>query len=416
MKNATARGNRSVVSALVAAALAALVGPAQAQAISDDVVKIGVLTDMGGPNSDFSGQGSVEAARLAIEDVGGSVRGKKVELVSSDHQNKADIASATARRWYDAEQVDMITDLVGSPNSLAVVELGKQLKRVTMVTGGYSSRLTNDACSPYNVHFQIDTVALSSTPRLLTQRGASTWFFVTADYAFGRSMEKDATAAIEEAKGKVIGGVKHPFNNPDFSSFMLQAQASGAKMVALANAGGDMINSVKSANEFGLTRTDKQSVMAMAFLITDVHALGLEMAQSLYTIEGFYWDMDEQTRAFAQRYYKRMNKMPSAIQAATYSATLTYLKAVEATGSDDAEAVMKQMKSTPVNDVYARNATIRQDGRLLKDLYLVQVKKPAESTKPWDYYHIRATVPAEQAFQPLSKSTCPGIAVRAAGN
>ncbi len=399
----TARIRRT--SALLAA-LALATSQAFAQGFSDDVIKIGVLTDMNGPNSDFAGRGSFEAARLAVEDIGGSIAGKRIEVIQSDHQNKADIASATARRWFDNEQVDMITDMVSSPVSLAVVEIGKQKKRVTMVTGGYSSRLTNDDCSPYAVHHQVDTIALSSTPRLLTKRGADTWFFVTADYAFGRSMEKDATAAIEEAKGRVLGSVKHPFNNTDFSSFMLQAQASGAKMVALANAGGDMINSVKAANEFGLTKSDKQSVMAMAFLITDVHALGLDVAQGLYTIEGFYWDADAETRRFAERFFKRMNKMPSAIQAATYSATLTWLKAVRAAGTDDATVVMARMKADPVDDMYARNARIREDGRLMKDLFLVQVKKPGESKRPWDYYHVRSTVPADEAFQPLSKSTC----------
>jgi branched-chain amino acid transport system substrate-binding protein len=377
-----------------------------AQGISDDVIKIGVLSDMNGPNSDFAGRGSYEAARLAVEDMGGSIGGKRIEVVQADHQNKPDIASTIARRWIDNEQVDMITDMVSSPVALAVVEIGRIKKRVTMVTGGYSSRLTNDDCSPYSVHHQIDTVALSSTPRLLTKRGADTWFFVTADYAFGRSMEKDATAAIEEAKGRVLGSVKHPFNNTDFSSFMLQAQSSGAKMIALANAGGDMINSVKAANEFGLTKSDKQSVMAMAFLITDVHALGLDIAQGLYTIEGFYWDADAETRKFAERYFKRMNKMPSSIQAATYSSTLTWLKAVKAAGTDDATTVMARMKADPVDDMYARNARIREDGRLMKDLYLVQVKQPGESKRAWDYYNVRSIVPAQEAFQPLSKSTC----------
>lgn len=380
-----------------------------AAGVSDDVVRVGVLTDLSGQNSDFAGMGSVEAARLAAEDMGGMAAGKKIEVVYTDHLNKADVASVKARKWFDVDGVDMITDLVSSPTSLAVVEIGREKKRITMVTGGYSSRLTNDDCSPYSVHYQIDTIALANTPRLLTKNGADTWFFVTADYAFGRSMEKDATAMIEAENGKVIGSVKHPFNNSDFSSYLVQAQASGAKMVALANAGGDMINSVKAANEFGLTKSANQSVTAMAFLLTDVHALGLEMAQNLYTIEGFYWDSNPETRKFSERFYKRMNKMPSAIQAATYSATLTYLRAVDAAGTDDAAVVMKQMKSTPVNDFFAPNGTIREDGRLLKDLYVVQVKKPSESKKPWDYYNIRATVPAAEAFQPLAKSTCPYV-------
>ncbi|KQR77160.1 ABC transporter permease [Burkholderia sp. Leaf177] len=382
---------------------------AQNPRISDDVVRIGVLTDLTGLYSDFSGKGSVEAVRMAVEDFGGTVAGKKIDVVYADHQNKADVASSKAREWFDQGHVDMITDLVGSSPSLAVVEIGRQKQRVVMVTGAYSSRLTNDACSPYTVHYQIDTVALASTPKLLVKRGGDSWFFITADSAFGKAMEKDATAVIVGNKGKVLGSAKHPFNASDFSSFMLQAQASGAKMIALADAGGDMINAVKAANEFGVTRSGKQSVVAMAFLLTDVHSLGLPLAQNLYTIEGFYWDANAETRKFSERFFKRMNKMPTAIQAAGYSATLTYLKAVKATGTDDSAIVMKQMKSAPVNDIYAHNGTIREDGRLLKDLYLVQVKTPAESKKPWDYYNIRATVPAADAFQPLSSSTCPMI-------
>ncbi|WP_345817068.1 ABC transporter substrate-binding protein (plasmid) [Paraburkholderia sp. PREW-6R] len=380
---------------------------AQTSRISDDVVRIGVLTDLSGIYSDFAGKGSVEAVRMAVEEFGGKVAGKPIDVVFADHQNKADIASTKAREWFDQQHVDMITDLVGSSPSLAVVEIGRQKQRVVMVTGAYSSRLTNDACSPYTVHYQIDTVALASTPKLLVQHGADSWYFITADSAFGKAMEQDATAVIVANKGRVVGSAKHPFNASDFSSYVTQAQASGAKMIALADAGGDMINAVKAANEFGVTKSGKQSVVAMAFLLTDVHSLGLPLAQNLYTIEGFYWDTDDKTRQFAQRFYKRMNKMPTAIQAAAYSATLTYLKAVAATGTDDSAAVMKQMKSAPVDDLYAHHGTIREDGRLMKDLYLVQVKTPAESKKPWDYYNIRAVIPADQAFQPLSKSTCP---------
>lgn len=382
---------------------------AQTPKISDDVVRIGVLTDLTGLYSDFAGKGSVEAVRMAAEDFGGKVAGKPIDVVVGDHQNKADVASMKAREWFDQGKVDMITDLVGSSPSLAVVEIGRQKQRVVMVTGAYSSRLTNDACSPYTVHYQIDTVALASTPKLLVQHGADSWYFITADSAFGKAMESDATAVIVGNKGKVVGSVKHPFNASDFSSIVLQAQASGAKMIALADAGGDMINAVKTANEFGITKSGKQSVVAMAFLLTDVHSLGLPLAQNLYTIEGFYWDADAKTRQFSERFYKRMNKMPTAIQAAAYSATLTYLKAVAATGSDDSAIVMKQMKSAPVDDIYAQHGTIREDGRLIKDLYLVQVKTPAESKRPWDYYNIRATVKGADAFQPLSKSTCPMI-------
>lgn len=382
---------------------------AQGPGISDDVIRIGVLTDLSGQYSDFAGKGSIEAVKMAIEEMGGAVGDRKIEIVSADHQNKADVASAKAREWFDSQKVDMITDLVGSAPSLAVAEIGKQKQKVVMVSGAYSPRLSNESCSPTTAHWQIDTVALASTPKFLVKQGLDTWFFVSADYAFGQAMQKDATAVIEQAKGRVLGSVKHPFNASDFSSFMLQAQASGAKAIALANAGGDMINAVKAANEFGITKSTKQSVIAMAFLLTDVHSLGLPLAQGLYTIEGFYWDTDAESRSFGERFYKRVNKMPTAIQAAGYSAALTYLKAVKASGTDDALAVMKQMRSMPIDDVYARRATLREDGRLMKDMMLVQVKKPAESKKPWDYYNIRAKVTAEEAFQPLSKSTCPGV-------
>jgi branched-chain amino acid transport system substrate-binding protein len=390
-------------------ALAAAGAAAQKPGISDDVVRIGVLTDLSGIYSDFAGQGSIEAVKLAVEDMGGTVAGKKIEVISADHQNKADVGASKAREWFDAQKVDMITDLVGSAPSLAVVEVARQKQRVVMVSGAYSSRLTNDACSPYTVHHQIDTVALTGTPRLLVKQGADSWFFLTADYAFGQAMEKDATEVIKAAGGKVVGGVKHPFNASDFSAFLLSAQASGAKMIALANAGGDMVNAVKAARELGVGSDGKQSIVAMAFLLTDVHALGLQRAQGLYTVEGFYWDRNDETRKFGARFFQRMKKMPTSIQAAAYSAALTYLKAVNATGTDNADAVMKQMKSTPINDIYATNGTIRADGRLMKDVYLVQVKKPAESVKPWDYYNVRATIPAAEAFQPLSKSGCPMV-------
>ncbi|MES2535720.1 MAG: ABC transporter substrate-binding protein, partial [Pseudomonadota bacterium] len=298
-------------------ALASAGAWAQSSGISNGVVKIGVLTDLNAMYSDFAGKGSVEAVKMAVEDFGGSIAGKKIEVVSADHQNKADIASSKAREWFDAGQVDMITDLVGSSPSLAVVEVGKQKQRVIMVTGAYSSRLTNDSCSPYTVHHQIDTVALASTPKLLVKQGADSWYFITADYAFGHAMERDATEVIKASNGKVLGSIKHPFNAPDFSSFVTQAQASGAKMIALANAGGDMINAIKAANEFGIGKTSKQNIVAMAFLLTDVHSLGLPLAQGLYTIEGFYWDADAQTRKFAERFYKRMNKMPTAPETAS---------------------------------------------------------------------------------------------------
>ncbi|WP_076997925.1 ABC transporter substrate-binding protein [Variovorax sp. KK3] len=403
----------ATVAAIPATAQTAPAAPAapatKAIGISDDVIRIGVLTDLSGLFSDFAGKGSIAAVKMAVDEMGGQINGRKIEIVTADHQNKADVASAKAREWFDSQKVDMITDLVGSAPSLAVAEIGKQKQKVVMVSGAYSPRLTNESCSPTTAHWQLDTVALASTPKFLVKQGMDSWYFVSADYAFGQAMEQDATKVIEAAGGKVVGSVKHPFNAPDFSSYMLRAQSSGAKAIALANAGGDMINAVKAANEFGVNKSGKQNVIAMAFLLTDVHALGLPLAQGLYTIEGFYWDSDPASRQFGERFYKEVKKMPTAIQAAGYSAALTYLKAVKAAGTDDALTVMKQMRSMPIEDVYAGRATLREDGRLMKDMMLVQVKKPGDSKKPWDYYDIRAKVTAEEAFQPLSKSACPTV-------
>jgi len=376
----------------------------------DDVVRIGVLTDLSGPYSDYTGNGSVEAVRMAAEDFGGKVAGKRIDVVIADHQNNADIASTKAREWFGEGGVDMILDLVGSPTALAVSEIGRQKQRVVMVTGAYSSRLTNDACSPFTVHYQIDNIALASVPKLLMQHGACSWYFIAGDNAFSKAMKEDASAGIVASNGKILASAEHPSNASDFSSYIQQAQSSGAKMIAIADAGGDMINAVKAANESGVTTSSNQSLVAMLLSLIDVHLLGLPLTQNIYTIESFYWDTDDETRQFAQRFYKRMATMPTAIQAANYSATLTYLKAVATTGTNDSAAVMKQMKSTPVDDIYVRHGTIREDGRLMKELYLVQVKTPSESKKPWDYYNIRAVVQADAAFQALSKSTCPTVA------
>lgn len=377
--------------------------------ISDDVVRIGVLTDLSGPYSEYTGKGSVEAVRMAAEDFGGKVAGKCIDIVIADHQNNADIASTKANEWFGEGRIDMILDLVGSPTALAVSEIGRQKQRVVMVTGAYSSRLTNDACSPFTVHYQIDNIALASVPKLLVQHGAGSWYFIAGDNAFSKAMEEDASAGIVASNGKILGRTEHPSNASDFSSYIQQAQSSGAKMIAIADAGGDMISAIKAANESGVTTSGNQSVVAMLLSLTDVHRLGLPLTQNIYTIESFYWDTDDETRQFAQRFYKRMAKMPTAIQAANYSATLTYLKAVAATGTDDSATVMKQMKGTPVNDIYVHHGTIREDGRLMKELYLVQVKTPSESKKPWDYYNTRGVVQADAAFQKPSKLTCPAV-------
>jgi branched-chain amino acid transport system substrate-binding protein len=400
---------RKLINTLVAGAIASLcVGPALAQQgkVSDGVVKIGVLTDMSGLYSDLGGKGSAIAAQMAIDDFGGKVLGAPIQVISADHQNKADVGAGKAREWFDAEKVDMITDLLNSGVGIAAAKVAEQKKRITMNVGAASTRLTNEDCNPYSIHYAYDTWALANgTGRAIVKQGGDSWFFLTADYAFGHSLEKDTADVVKANGGKVLGQVRHPLNASDFSSFLLQAQSSKAKIVGLANAGGDTINSIKAANEFGITKN--QSLAGLLVFITDVHSLGLPTAQGMLFTEGFYWDLNDETRKFGKRFFDKAKKMPSMIHAGVYSATLSYLKAVQAAGTDDADAVMAKLKSTPINDVFAKDGRIRADGRMVHEMYLVQVKKPAESKYPWDYYHIKATIPAEEAFQPLSKSTCP---------
>lgn len=401
--------NKSIPSKIALACLSAFtLGGAQAQTgISDDVVRLGVLTDMASLYSDFSGKGSVEAVKMAVEDFGGKVLGKPIEVVSADHQNKPDIAAAKAREWFDVNKVDAILNVVSSGTAMSVSEVGRQKSKMVLVTGAYTSRLTNEGCTPYTVHYQIDTNALTNTPKALVEQGADSWYFLTADYVFGQTMERDASDAIRSGGGKVLGSVKHPLNTLDFSSFLLQAQSSAAKFIGLANAGGDTIASIKAANDFGLTRGGKQSLVAMALFLSDVHALGLPVSQGIYTTASFYWDRDAESRAWSERFFKRMNKMPSEVQAADYSGALTYLKAVAAAGTDDPKAVLAKLRELPVNDIFASNGRVREDGRLVKDIYLVQVKTPGESKRTWDYFNVRATIPGAQAFPPIEKSTCP---------
>jgi branched-chain amino acid transport system substrate-binding protein len=374
--------------------------------ISGDVVKVGVLTDMSGIYSDPGGQGSVVAARLAAEDFGGSVLGKKIEIVFADHQNKADVGAGRAREWLDRDGVDMITDALNSAVALAVSKLVTEKKRVFMNTGAASTRLTNEDCSAYLIHHTYDTYALANgTGRAVVKQGGDTWFILSADYAFGHSLEKDTAEVVKSTGGKVLGQVRHPLNTSDFSSFLMQAQSSGAKIVGLANAGGDTIKSIKAAKEFGITKN--QALAGLLVNITDVHALGLDAAQNMYVTEAWYWDLNDDTRSWARRFFEKTKKMPSMIHAGTYSATLMYLNAVRATGTDDADAVMKWLKSNTHSDMFGKNMKVREDGRLMHDMYLLQVKQPAESKSPWDYYHLRQTIPAEQAFRPLAQSKCP---------
>ena len=388
--------------------IGASVTVAQQGKVSDDVVKIGVLTDLSGLYADISGKGSVEAVKMAVEDFGGKVLGKPIEVIFADHQNKADIASIKAREWIDTEKVDMIQDLVSSATAIAAVKVAAEKKRIAIVNGAASSRLSNEDCTAYSIHYTYDTVALANgTGKAVVKQGGDTWFFLTADYAFGKSLEKDVTEVVKANGGKVLGSVAHPLNTSDFSSFLLQAQSSGAKIIGLANAGGDTINSIKAANEFGILKSGKQRLAGLLVFITDVHALGLPATQGLYATEGFYWDLNDETRKWSDRFFKRTGKMPSMVQAGDYSSTMHYLKAVQAAGTDDSDAVIKKMKETPVNDFFAKNGQIREDGRMVHDMYLVQVKTPAESKKPWDYYNVRATIPGNEAYRPLALSTCP---------
>jgi branched-chain amino acid transport system substrate-binding protein len=397
---------KSIVAALAAGlAFAASSGAANAQ-ISDDVVKIGVLTDMSSLYADATGKGSLVAVEMAVADYGGKVKGKPVEVVSADHQNKPDVGVNIARNWYDNEKVDAIFDVPTSSVALPISALTREKNKIHINSGGGSSDLTGSACSPNTVHWTYDTYALSNVAgKAMVKRGEDTWFFVTADYAFGAALERDAANVVKESGGKVLGDVRHPLNSSDFSSFLLQAQASKAKVVAFANAGGDTINALKQASEFGLK--DNQKLIALLLEITDVHSLGLKDAQGLIMTDAFYWDRDDESRAFSKRFMDKVGHMPTMIQAGLYSATMHYLKAIEAIGTDDAPKVMAQMRAMPVNDFFTKNGKIRIDGRMVHDMYLWEVKKPEESKSEWDLYKLLATVPGDEAFRPLDKGGCP---------
>src|SRR5215468_751303 len=400
-KNTGRRKMKSVWMAAVAVGSLVLAAPASAQG-----VKIGILNDQSGVYADYGGKWSVEAAKMAIEDFGGEVLGHKIELVTADHQNKPDLATSIARRWYDVENVDMITELTTSSVALAIHELSKEKKKVDIVVGAATSRLTGDACQPYGFHWAYDTRALAvGTGGALTKAGGDTWFFLTADYAFGYALEKDTTDVVNSNGGKVLGSVRVPLNSSDFSSFLLQAQSSKAKIVGLANAGLDTTNSIKQAAEFGIVKGG-QKLAALLMVLSDVHGLGLEAAQGLVLTEGFYWDHDDASRAFSERFFKRTNRMPSMIHAGTYSAVLSYLKAVKAAGTKDSDAVAKKLKELPVDDAFAKGKVL-ENGRMVHDLYLFEVKKPSESKKPWDYYKQLAVIPGDKAFFTAKESGCP---------
>lgn len=390
--------------------LAAAIGtaaPAQAQdKISGGVVKIGVLTDLSGIYMDNVGPGSVTATKYAIEDFGGKVLGKPIELVTADHLNKADVGANRAREWFDRDGVDVVTELGNSAVALAVMNIAQEKNRMSMVTGAGATRITGEDCKATNVQWVYDTYALAKVGTLpLVQSGVKSWYFITADYAFGHSLENDGMRFIKSAGGTVAGSIRYPFPGNDFSSFLVSAQASKSDAVVFASAGGDLQNEIKQANEFGLSKNQK--LVAMLMSITDVHGVGLPAAQGMHYAETFYWDMDDDTRKFARRFQKDMGKMPTALQAGQYSAVLNYLRAVERAKSDQVEDVMKALKEMPINDLFARNARLREDGKLLHDFYLISVKSPQQSKEAWDYYNIVKTVSGNDAYIPLSESACP---------
>ena len=396
---------RRIMCAAFAVALAAFaVEPSRAQQAP---LKIGVLSDFSSVYSDIGGQGNVEATRMAIEDFGGQMFGKPIDMVSADVLNKPDVASTIARKWWETEGVDMIIDLPTSATALAVMELSKQYEKIMIVTDAASSDITGKSCSPYTAHWTYDTYANAHTVgSAIVKNGGDTWFFLTADYVFGHSVERDTGDVVKAAGGKVLGSVKHPLNTADFSSFLLQAQASKAKIIGLANGGGDTINAIKQAGEFGIV-AGGQNLAAIVMFISDVHSLGLKLAQGLIVTEAYYWDLNDRTRAFGRRFLERVKRMPTMNQAATYSATLHYLKAVQAAGTRDTKTVMAKMRELPVKDAFTDNGVLREDGRMVHSMYLFQVKKPEESKAPWDYYKLLAEVPADQAFRPLKDGGCP---------
>lgn len=387
--------------------LAALTAASSVHAnVSDEVIRIGVLTDMQGPYSDIGGKGSVTAAKMAIADFGGTVLGKKIEVVVGDHQNKTDIGATTVLKWFDNDKVDAIFELNNSALHVAAARIATQKNKIIINTGAAAASITGEHCSPMSVHYTYDTYALaSSTTKAMMEQGAKNFYTIAVDYALGAALAKDIAEASKKSGGTIVGSTRHPLNASDFSSFVLQAQSSKADVIALANAGGDTINTIKAAKQF--QATDKQKLMASILYINDVHNLGLDVAQGMFASTAFYWDRNDETRAWSRRFFKEHNKMPAQPHAGIYSAVLTYLKAVQAAGTDESSAVMAAMRKEPINDMFAKGAHIREDGRMVHDMYLVKVKSPAESKYAWDYYKVVATIPGDKAFRPLSESSCP---------
>lgn len=403
------RISKTLHNALLAATAFGAMGalPAASQTPASDKVVIGALVDMTGTYSRLGGPGMVKAVEMAVEDFGGKVNGKPIEVISADYQNKVDITSAVARRWLDNENVNMIIESTDSASALALFKLGEEKKRIIIAAGSASSALTNAACMPYGIHYTYDTYALATgTGSAIVKEGGKDWFFITADYAFGHALEGDTARVVTEGGGKVLGTVRAPLNTPDFSSYLLRAQSSKAQVVGLANAGADFVNSVKQASEFGITQSG-QSLAAMLVFITDLKALGLQVSQGLKFTTGFYWDRNDETRAYGQKFYAKMKAQPSMVQAGAYSATMHYLNAVKAVGSTDTEKVNTWMRENKINDFFAKNGTIRADGRMVHEMYLAEAKKPSESRGDWDLMKILRAIPGEEAFRPLAQSTCP---------
>lgn len=394
---------RELTAAGLGIASCALARPALAQ--DSGPIRIGVLTDMSGQFADQSGEGAVAAIRMAVQDCGGQLLGRPVEVVVADHQNRPDVAVARAREWYDRGGVHLIGNLINSAVALAVAGVARERNRIAIVNGSGSSRITNEGCTPNSIHYAYDTVALArGTANALLREGKTSWFFLTADYAFGHALESDTIDVVRAAGGRVTGTVRYPVESADLSSFLLRAQGSGAEVVAIAGSGTVFINAVKAAHEFGLRR--RQTVVGLLTWLPDVHALGLQVAQGMVLTNGFYWDRDDATRAWAQRFFAVRNRMPHMGDAGDYSSTMHYLRAVQAAGTLDAAAVMAKMRGTPIEDFFAAGGRIRADGRMVHDMYVYEVKRPEESARPWDYYKLRATIPAAEAYRPLEQSAC----------
>jgi branched-chain amino acid transport system substrate-binding protein len=389
---------------LACAATLGAVAPAHAQ-ISGDTIKIGIITDMSGLYSDIDGAGGVEAIRMAVADMGGNIAGKKIEVLYADHQNKADVAAAKAREWFDTQGVDMLIGGTNSGTALAMAKVAAEKKKVFIAIGAATAALTNEQCNPYTVHWAYDTVALAKgTGNAVVKQGGKTWYFLQADYAFGAQLQNDTSNVVKAAGGTIVGSVKHPLSASDFSSFLLQAQGSKAQILGLANAGGDTINSIKAANEFGITKTMK--LAGLLVFINDIHSLGLKTTQGMYLTDSWYWNRDAETRAWSRKFFEKFKRMPSSIQAGDYSAALNYLQAVKAINSDDADKVLAKMRATKINDVFAKGGFIRGDGRMVHDMYLMQVKSPDKSTEPWDYYNVVQTFKGEEAWTTKAESKC----------